>query len=67
MKKNAGILFGIGFERERDNGGFFRMEGTYTDYEDVKFRGALDGDSVRNVVDADVDALAIRLSVGKAF
>ena len=62
-----GILFGIGFERERDNGGFFRMEGTYTDYEDVTFNGALDGDSVRNVIDADVDALAIRISVGKAF
>ena len=62
-----GLLVGFGFNRERDNGGFFRMEGTYTDYEDVKFRGALDGDSVRNVVDADVDALAIRISVGKAF
>ena len=62
-----GLIVGVGFNRERDNGGFFRMEGTYTDYEDVKFRGALDGDSVRNVVDADVDALAIRISVGKAF
>jgi|TARA_B100000401_G_C52710072_1_gene673414 hypothetical protein len=62
-----GVLVGFGFNRERDNGGFFRMEGTYTDYEDVKFRGALDGDSVRNVVDADVDALAIRVAVGRAF
>jgi len=62
-----GLLVGLGFNRERDNGGFFRMEGTYTDYEDVKFNGALDGDSVRNVVDADVDALAIRISVGRAF
>ena len=62
-----GVLVGLGFNRERDNGGFFRMEGTYTDYEDGKFRGALDGDSVRNVVDADVDALAIRVAVGRAF
>ena len=62
-----GILVGLGFNRESGNGGFFRMEGTYTDYEDVQFKGSLDGDSVRNVIDADVDAIAIRLSVGKAF
>ena len=62
-----GVLVGLGFNRESGNGGFFRMEGTYTDYEDVTFNGSLDGDSVRNVIDADVDALAIRIAVGKAF
>ena len=62
-----GIIVGLGFNRETDNGGFLRMEGTYTDYDDVKFNGSLDSDSVRNVVDADVDALALRISVGKAF
>ena len=61
-----GIIVGLGFERET-NDGFLRMEATYSDYEDVKFRGALDSDSVRNVVDADVDALAFRISVGRAF
>ena len=62
-----GLIVGLGINRETDNGGFFRMEGTYTDYEDVQFKGSLDGDSVRNVIDADVDALAIRIAVGKAF
>ena len=62
-----GVLVGLGFNRESGNGGFFRMEGTYTDYEDVTFNGSIDGDSVRNVIDADVDALAIRIAVGKAF
>ena len=62
-----GVLVGLGFNRESGNGGFFRMEGTYTDYEDVTFNGSLDGDSVRNVIDADVDALAIRIAFGKAF
>ena len=62
-----GLIVGLGFERETDNGGFLRMEGTYTDYEDVKLRGSLDSDSVRNIVDADVDAFAFRISVGKAF
>ena len=62
-----GIIVGLGFERDTDSGAFLRMEGTYTDYEDVKFNGSLDSDSVRNVVDADVDALAIRIAIGKAF
>ena len=62
-----GILVGLGVNKEGDNGGFFRIEGTYTDYEDVTFNGSLDSDSVRNIVDADVDATAIRISLGKAF
>ena len=67
-----GLIVGLGFERETDNGGFLRMEGTYTDYEDVKFRGSFNGNAVgdsavRNVVDADVDALAFRIAIGKAF
>ena len=62
-----GLLVGLGFERDTDNGGFMRLEGTYTDYDSVKFNGELDGDSVRNVVDADVDALALRISFGRAF
>ena len=62
-----GIIIGFGINRETDNGGFFRMEGTYTDYEDVKFNGSLDANSVRNKIEADVDALAFRVSVGKAF
>ena len=62
-----GLMIGFGFQRDNDNGMFVRAEGTYTDYDDVKFNGALDGDSVRNVVDADIDALALRLSLGKSF
>lgn len=62
-----GMLIGAGFSRDLDNGAFLRTEATYTDYEDVTFTGSADGDSVRNKIDADVDALAIRISVGKAF
>jgi hypothetical protein len=62
-----GFIFGLGFERDTANGAFIRMEGTYTDYEDVKFNGSLDADSVRNVINADVDALAFRVAIGKAF
>lgn len=67
-----GIIVGLGFERDTDSGAFLRMEGTYTDYEDVKFNGSFNGNSTgdsanRNIIDADVDALAFRISIGKAF
>lgn len=62
-----GIMIGAGISRDRDNGAFFRTEVTYTDYEEVTFNGSLDSDSVRNKIDGDVDALAIRFSIGKSF
>ena len=62
-----GILVGAGINRDLDNGMFFRTEATYTDYEDVSFTGSADADSVRNKIDAEVDALAFRISIGKAF
>lgn len=67
-----GLMFGVGLQRDGDNGLFFRAEGTYTDYDDVKFNGSFNGNAVgdgavRNVVDADIDALALRISVGKSF
>ena len=62
-----GIMIGAGVSRERGNGAFFRTEVTYTDYEEVTFNGSLDTDSVRNKIDGDVDALAIRFSIGKSF
>ncbi len=62
-----GLMIGVGYQSNRDNGMFIRAEGTYTDYEDVKFKGSLDSDSVRNTVDADIDALALRISLGKSF
>ena len=58
-----GIMIGAGVSRERGNGAFFRTEVTYTDYEEVTFNGSLDTDSVRNKIDGDVDALAIRFSI----
>ena len=62
-----GLMLGVGFQRDRDNGMFVRAEVTHTNYDDVKLNGTLDADSVRNVVDASVDATAVRLSLGKSF
>ena len=62
-----GLMVGVGLQKTADNGLFIRVEGTYTDYEDISLKGSLDGDSVRNTVDADVDALAFGLSIGKSL
>ncbi len=61
-----GFVIGYGVQRSGD-GNFVRLEGTYTMYDDLTFNGSLDGDSVRNKVDAEIDALALKLSIGKSF
>ena len=67
-----GRMIGFGLDRDLDNGLFFRAEATYIDYDDVELKGSFNGNAagdsaVRNVVDADVDATALRISVGKSF
>ena len=67
-----GLVLGVGVNKEKDNGAFFRVEGTYTDYEDVSFLGTFNGNAtgdsaVRNKIDADIDAVALRISLGKSF
>ena len=67
-----GRMIGFGLDRDLDNGLFFRAEATYTDYDSVKFSGSFNGNAagdsaVRNVVDGDVDATALRISIGKSF
>jgi len=61
-----GLVIGYGFQTSGD-GNFFRVEGTYTAYDDLTLNGSLDGDSVRNKVDAEIDAIALKFSVGKSF
>ena len=67
-----GFIVGLGLNKDNANGTFFRVEGTYTDYDDVNFKGSFNGNAagdsaVRNEIDADIDAVAIRLSVGRSF
>lgn len=62
-----GLMIGAGISKDVTNGVFIRSEITYTDYEDASFKGTLDSDSVRNQIDGDVDALAVRFSIGKQF
>tara|TARA_Y100000992_G_scaffold289654_1_gene244404 strand:+ start:61 stop:711 length:651 start_codon:yes stop_codon:yes gene_type:complete len=65
-----GYTVGVGLAQETDNGGFWRIEGTYSDYEDADFNGTLLTEasaSVRNKVNAELEAVAVRFSVGKQF
>ncbi len=67
-----GYMLGIGMNKTSANGAFFRTELTRTDYEDVTFLGSFNGNAagdsaVRNKVDANVDATALRVSFGKSF
>ena len=68
----TGYMLGLGFQKDNSNGSFLRLEATYTDYEDLNFKGSFNGNAVgdsavRNEIDADVDATAVRISLGKAF
>ncbi len=68
----TGYMIGLGVQKDNSNGSFFRLEATHTDYEDANFKGSFNGNAVgdsavRNEVDADVDATAIRISLGKSF
>ena len=66
-EKVHGLLIGLGVNRDNANGTFFRTELTYTDYDDVSINGTADSDGVKNKIDADIDAIAFRISIGKAF
>ena len=68
-----GTVVGIGFERVSDGGTFFRTGIDYTDFDSIKLTstvaagtsGSLAGGT--NTIDADVDVLAAKFSVGKKF
>lgn len=67
-----GLVLGLGVNRDLSNGLFLRTEASYTNYQEVNLDGSLNGNAVgdsavRNTIDADVDAFALRISIGKAF
>ena len=66
-KSVNGTMVSVGFDKDLPKGAFLRAELAYTDYDDITLTGSADTDGVSNKVDADVDATALRISVGKAF
>jgi hypothetical protein len=70
--KNAdidGTLLGLGFHKASDTGLFFRVSGEYTDYDNISLTSqtADATTGTTNKINASVDTVAFKLSVGKAF
>jgi hypothetical protein len=68
-KSVDGKLIGFGMHKVRDNGIFFRASAEYTDYDSFKLTSGV-ADAVTgttNTIDADVDTMAFKVSIGKAF
>jgi len=64
-----GYHYGIGFQRTNDNGVFVRAAAEYTDFDTIKLTGTQVGGTASsfNVINADVDVVMAKFSVGKAF
>ena len=64
-----GMHYGIGYEMKRDSGLFFRTTAEITDFDTLSLTGSQVGGTASsfNKISADVDILAAKLSIGKAF
>ena len=68
-KSVDGKLIGVGIHKVRDTGVFFRASAEYTAYDTITLTSGV-ADAVTgttNKVDADVDTMALKISIGKAF
>tara|TARA_B100000780_G_scaffold234514_1_gene174931 strand:+ start:295 stop:963 length:669 start_codon:yes stop_codon:yes gene_type:complete len=64
-----GSMFGFGFTRTNDSGLFLRVTGEVTDYDTLNLTSEV-ADAVSggtNTIKADIDTMAAKLSIGKAF
>ena len=64
-----GKMFGLGFTRTNDSGVFLRVTGEITDYDTLNLTSEV-ADAVSgttNTIKADIDTVAAKLSIGKAF
>lgn len=64
-----GTVLGLGMNKNNDNGTFIRLSGEVTDYSDINLTSGV-ADAVTgttNTINASVDTIAVKLSVGKAF
>ena len=68
-KSVDGTLIGIGMHKTNDAGLFFRASAEHTSYDSFKLTSGV-ADAVTgttNTIDADVDTMAFKISIGKAF
>ena len=64
-----GMHYGIGYEYKKDSGLFIRTTAEVTDFDTINLTGSQVGGTASsfNKISADVDILAAKLSIGKAF
>tara|TARA_B100000787_G_scaffold155846_1_gene131600 strand:+ start:320 stop:1093 length:774 start_codon:yes stop_codon:yes gene_type:complete len=65
----SGKFFGLGVEKNMDNGLFVRVEGNMTDYQNIKLANQLKGtDENKNTIEiTGLDGATATLSIGKSF
>ena len=64
-----GMLIGLGMHKTKDSGVFYRISGEYTDYDSISLtsKTADAATGKKNKIKADIDTVAFKLSIGKAF
>lgn len=63
-----GLVLGLGMQGDVGGNGFLRVEGTYTDYDDVNLTGTgQTTGQTANKIKANLDATAVKLSFGYKF
>jgi hypothetical protein len=61
---NFGTI-GLGYEKDLDNGMFARIEGAYSDYEEIKLTST--GSDATSTISGELETLTARISIGKSF
>ena len=61
----TGVMFGLGFKHEFDNGALVKLDGLATHYEDVSLSST--GSDAATTIHADTELYQIKLSVGYNF
>tara|TARA_B100001057_G_C22824224_1_gene940707 strand:+ start:568 stop:1236 length:669 start_codon:yes stop_codon:yes gene_type:complete len=64
-KSMDGTMFGVGYHMARDNGIFFRFEGTYMDFDGVSATSTTD--TTRKITLSNLDGVTGKISLGKSF
>ena len=61
---NFGTI-GLGFERDLDNGLFARVEGAYSDYEEISLSST--GSDAVSTIKGELEVVTARITIGKSF
>ena len=64
-KTMDGTMFGLGYHLVRDNGVFFRFEGSYMDFDSVSATSTTDTN--RKITLSNLDGVTGKISLGKSF